>query len=61
MAGTFPYINTPQGRRNQTVHLYAAFVALQPGKVARHLTLPDISANAVAGQPAMHRFAVSPG
>jgi beta-glucosidase-like glycosyl hydrolase len=61
VAGTLPYINTPQGRRNQTVHVYAAVVALRPGKVARYLILPDINANAVAGQPAMHVFAVSIG
>jgi hypothetical protein len=61
IAGTFDYINTPQGRRNQTVHLYAVSVALQPGRVARYLTLPDISASAVAGQPAMHIFAVATG
>jgi hypothetical protein len=61
IVGTFAYINTPQGRRNQTVHLYAASVALQPGKVARYLTLPEISARAVAGQPAMHIFAAATG
>ncbi len=59
VVGTFDYINTPQGRRDQTVHLYAVSVALPPGKVARYLTLPDVSASAVAGQPAMHIFAVA--
>jgi beta-glucosidase len=61
VAGTFGYLNTPQGRRTQTVHLYAVSIVLRPGLVPRHLTLPDIGASAVAGQPAMHIFAVTTG
>ncbi len=61
IVGTFDHINTAQGRRNQTVHLYAVSVALLPGKVVRYLMLPDISASAVASQPAMHIFAVATG
>ena len=61
VVGTFGYLNTPQGRRNQTVHLYAVSVALSPGRAARYLTLPDVSPSAVAGQPAMHVFAVAVG
>jgi len=61
VVGTFDHINTPQGRRNQTVHLYAVSAALPPGKIPRYLTLPDISASTVPGRPAMHIFAVATG
>jgi hypothetical protein len=59
IVGTFGYINTPAGRLNVTVHLYAVSVALPPRKVPRYLTLPDVSARVAAGQPTMHIFAVA--
>jgi beta-glucosidase len=61
IVGTFGYINTSQGRRIQTVHLYATSIALPHGPAARYLTLPDISETVIAGQPAMHIFAVATG
>jgi beta-glucosidase len=59
--GTFGYINTPSGRLTVTVHLYAVSIALPEGRVARYLTLPDVSARAAVGQPTMHVFAVATG
>ena len=58
---TFPYINTPTGRQNQTVHLYMATVKLQAGKTVQLVTLPDISQGATRGNVAMHIFAVTTG
>ena len=51
---TFPYINTPTGRQNQTVHLYMATVKLQAGKTVQLVTLPDISQGATRGNVATH-------
>jgi hypothetical protein len=61
IAATTNYINTgPQSsRQNQAVHVYEAWVSLDPSKAVRYVILPDISANGqVAGQPAMHVFAL---
>jgi beta-glucosidase len=58
---TLPYINTPTGKENQHVSLYYVGVPLQQGKTVRYVTLPNVSASATQGQPAMHIFAASIG
>jgi beta-glucosidase len=61
IAATTSYINTGpnSSRQNQTVHVYLAWVSLDPTKTVRYVLLPDIAENGqVAGQPAMHVFAV---
>jgi hypothetical protein len=58
---TFPYINTPGGRQNQTVHLFMATVRLQPGKEIQLITLPNISQGVSSGTNAMHVFTVTTG
>jgi beta-glucosidase len=58
---SLPYINQPTGRQNQRVSIYYASLPLAPGKTPQYLTLPDVSQGAVAGQTAMHIFAVAIG
>jgi hypothetical protein len=61
IAATTPYINTGpnSSRQNQNVHVYFAWVSLDPSKTVRYVILPDISENGqVAGQPAMHVFSL---
>ena len=56
-----PYLNTATGKYNHEVSVYYAALPLQPGKQVQYLTLPDVSQQPIAGQPAMHVFAVSIG
>jgi beta-glucosidase len=59
IAATTNYINSgpDSSRQNQTVHVYEAWVSLDPTKAVRYVILPDVSENGlVAGQPAMHVF-----
>jgi beta-glucosidase len=49
------------GQQNQNVHVYEARMPLDPSKTAQYVILPDVSADQVAGQPAMHIFAVGIG
>ena len=58
---SFPYINQPTGRQNQRVSIYYAALPLAAGKTPQYLTLPNVSQGAVAGQTAMHVFAVAIG
>jgi beta-glucosidase len=60
IAATLPYINTGAnaGRQNQNVHVYEAWLPLDPSKTVQYVILPDVSADQVAGQPAMHIFAL---
>jgi beta-glucosidase len=58
---TFPYINTPGGQQNQTVHLFMSTVQLQAGKTVKLITLPNISQGVSSGTNAMHVFAVATG
>ncbi|HZC51977.1 MAG TPA: glycoside hydrolase family 3 C-terminal domain-containing protein, partial [Mycobacterium sp.] len=60
IAVTLPYINTGPNasRQNQTVHVYQAWVPLDPNKTVKYVILPDVSASQVGGQPAMHVFAL---
>ncbi len=56
-----PYLNTTTGKDNHKVSVYYAAVPLQADKQVQYITLPNVSQQAVAGQPAMHVFAVSIG
>jgi beta-glucosidase len=61
IAATTNYINTGpnSSRQNQTVHVYEAWTALDPNKTVQYVILPDIAENGqVAGNPAMHVFAL---
>jgi beta-glucosidase len=61
IAATTSYINTGtnSSQQNQTVHVYLGWVSLDPTKTVRYVILPDIAENGqVAGQPAMHVFAM---
>jgi len=60
IAATLPYINNGpnSARENQTVHLYAASVTLDPAKTVRYVVLPDISNGQSGGSGAMHVFAI---
>ncbi|SEG06631.1 beta-glucosidase [Actinacidiphila yanglinensis] len=61
IAATTPYINNAGGPQNQTVHLYAATVNLQPGKTVQAITLPNVSQTATNSQLAMHLFSIAIG
>ena len=58
---TMPYVNTSNGRRNQTNSVYYASVPLQQGKTVQYVTLPDISLQATQNHVAMHIFAIAIG
>ncbi len=57
---TFPHLNNANGALNNRVSLYAATVALIPGKTIKYLTLPDVGA-ALINQTAMHIFTLAVG
>ncbi|WP_203919451.1 glycoside hydrolase family 3 C-terminal domain-containing protein [Rugosimonospora africana] len=66
IAATAKYINSgpDAGRTNQTVHVYAAWVSLDPAKTVRYVILPHVTDNGQVTQgPAMHVFGlgISPG
>ncbi|GAA5191231.1 glycoside hydrolase family 3 C-terminal domain-containing protein [Rugosimonospora acidiphila] len=61
IAATAPYINSGgnASRNNQTVHLYAAWVSLDPTKTVRYVILPHVTDDGQVTQgPAMHVFAL---
>jgi hypothetical protein len=60
MLATLPYLNNANGALHNQVSLYAATVALIPGKSVAYLTLPNVGA-ALINETAMHIFAVSVG
>ncbi len=57
-AATLPYLNNGGGKSTQTVHMYFASVALQPGKTVQAVVLPYVSADASVHTVAMHIFAI---
>lgn len=57
---TLPYLDNANGAQHNQVSLYAATVALIPGKTIEYLTLPNVG-SALINQTAMHIFAVSVG
>jgi len=57
---TAPYRNRPNNTQDHTpVNVYYRAITLNPAKVVADVVLPNISAGATAGTPAMHVFAVS--
>jgi hypothetical protein len=59
-----PYRNRPgntQQERPSGINIFFVGVPLQEGKTVRGVVLPDVSAEAVQGQPAMHIFAIGIG
>jgi beta-glucosidase len=53
-----PYLNSTGGRNTRPVSLYYAAVPLQPDKVVKYVTLPDVSRAPVSGL-ALHIFAIA--
>jgi beta-glucosidase-like glycosyl hydrolase len=61
IAASPQYINSGANasRQNQTVHVYAAWVSLDPTKTVRYVILPHVTDNGQVTQgPAMHVFAL---
>jgi alpha-L-fucosidase 2 len=59
-SGTAPYRNRPNNTQDHTpVNAYYRATTIDPAKVVADVVLPNISAGATAGTPAMHVFAVS--
>ncbi|HYU03400.1 MAG TPA: hypothetical protein VEL02_06105, partial [Jatrophihabitantaceae bacterium] len=57
---TAPYRNRPNNTQDHTpVNVYYRATTIDPAKVVADVVLPNISAGATAGTPAMHVFAVS--
>jgi alpha-L-fucosidase 2 len=55
-----PYRNRPGNTQDHTqVNVYYWATTLDPAKVVADVVLPDISAGATAGTPALHVFAMS--
>ena len=50
-----------RAQANQTVHMYAATVALDPAKTVRYVVLPEISDGQGGGSTALHVFALGIG
>jgi beta-glucosidase-like glycosyl hydrolase len=60
IAATLPYINSGanSSRQNQTVHLYQAWVSVDPNKTVQYVLLPQISDTQTNQQAAMHIFGI---
>ena len=60
IAAMTPYIDAGAdgSRQNQTVHVYVAWVPLDPSKTVQYVILPRVNSDVTAG-PAMHIFGVS--
>lgn len=54
-----PYRNWASGQNSLPVCVYNASVALQAGKAASRVVLPDISSGVASGSPSLHIFAVT--
>lgn len=58
IASSSAYINTPAGRREQTVSVYYAAVSVNPRRKMRYVVLPVVPQPS-QGPNAMHLFAIA--